>query len=420
MLRSTPRFDAARATRRRSFTSATPRRGFTLATPRRGFTLIELLVVITIITVLVAILLPAVQQAREAARRTQCKNQLKQLTLAVLNYEETYGAFPSNGTGTDWTGGGGWTNPDSNFRANYSRLSYVVPILPFLDEAPRFDAIQAGEPDHPIRPVPPGGPAPWEYSFQPFNWTSDGLTCPSDPGNPGGDNQCSYPASRGDFIGGDPSTNQFAGRAWTSGVLGRQCWFTTGDVSDGQSNTVLLGERLRGDFGRGQRDQPLVREGTLTGFSITASVTTPANCLAAISQRSDGLFFSAAASSDVKNRAGHRWNDAQPENMAFFTVLAPNSGSCSHNDAAPYNAASDSLGTCFNSGIDCHVTTATASSNHPGGLNASLADGSVRFITDAIDTGNLHVARPSPRGRSPYGVWGSLGTRAGADIVAAF
>src|SRR5476649_2064293 len=95
---------------------------------RHGFTLIELLVVIAIIAVLIALLLPAVQQAREAARRTQCKNNLKQLGLASANYESTYSRLPSGGKGVDVSLINLYGFPDSYFTA----------ILPFLDQAPVY------------------------------------------------------------------------------------------------------------------------------------------------------------------------------------------------------------------------------------------------------------------------------------------
>ncbi|MCA9087160.1 MAG: DUF1559 domain-containing protein [Planctomycetaceae bacterium] len=87
---------------------------------RKGFTLIELLVVIAIIAILIALLLPAVQQAREAARRSTCKNQMKQLGLALHNYHDTFNTFPPGG----WTGG--------------NELSFTTQILPYIDQAPLY------------------------------------------------------------------------------------------------------------------------------------------------------------------------------------------------------------------------------------------------------------------------------------------
>src|SRR6056297_544562 len=103
---------------------------------RAGFTLIELLVVIAIIAILVALLLPAVQQAREAARRSSCKNNLKQLGLALHNYHDTHGMFPINwGTGYDGT-----TNPTSSVQ-----FSWMTYILPYIEESALYDTINFNE-----------------------------------------------------------------------------------------------------------------------------------------------------------------------------------------------------------------------------------------------------------------------------------
>ena len=97
---------------------------------RRGFTLIELLVVIAIIAILIALLLPAVQQAREAARRTQCKNNLKQIGLAMHNYHDTFLKFPSGGSGN----------------SQYWGHSQWVSILPFADQAPLYNQWNFNQP----------------------------------------------------------------------------------------------------------------------------------------------------------------------------------------------------------------------------------------------------------------------------------
>ena len=101
---------------------------------RRGFTLIELLVVIAIIAILIALLLPAVQQAREAARRTQCKNNLKQFGLALHNYHDAFGFFAPSGPGLP-NGHPNDTNP---------RVGWQVRILPYMDQAPLFNQLDFG------------------------------------------------------------------------------------------------------------------------------------------------------------------------------------------------------------------------------------------------------------------------------------
>ena len=98
-----------------------------------GFTLVELLVVITIIGILIALLLPAVQAAREAARRMQCNNNLKQSALAMLNHESTYGSFPSAGWGANWVG-------DANYGTGRRQPGgWIYAILPFIEQQAVYD-----------------------------------------------------------------------------------------------------------------------------------------------------------------------------------------------------------------------------------------------------------------------------------------
>ncbi|MCA9065654.1 MAG: DUF1559 domain-containing protein, partial [Planctomycetaceae bacterium] len=160
----------------------------------RGFTLIELLVVIAIIAILIALLLPAVQQAREAARKTECKNNLKQFGLALHNYHDTFRRFVFCKGGTLGYGDA------SRLDGNYDRRSGVISLLPFMEQDNLYKLIEAG--DNTTTPkVPPGGAAPWTGNWGGYDQRIGFFKCPSDPGILRPKGVISYAFCRGDFIG---------------------------------------------------------------------------------------------------------------------------------------------------------------------------------------------------------------------------
>ncbi len=139
---------------------------------RRGFTLIELLVVIAIIAILIALLLPAVQQAREAARRTQCKNNVKQMGLALHNYHDTFNMFPPNIT-------------DNVYNSTSRGRSWIVAILPYIDQAPMFNNLNFNLPlaNSATNPLPA---ADFNVNTNAAVMSLPALLCPSDSTNGNG------------------------------------------------------------------------------------------------------------------------------------------------------------------------------------------------------------------------------------------
>jgi prepilin-type N-terminal cleavage/methylation domain-containing protein/prepilin-type processing-associated H-X9-DG protein len=347
----------------------------------RGFTLIELLVVIAIIAVLIALLLPAVQAAREAARRAQCTNNLKQLALACNNYESTHGCFPA---GTYYM----WPLTCARWKQG---PSFLIGLMPFIEGVTVYNS--------------------YNYMLHPYqadNMTVMGagfsaLWCPSDPdvaapvqaatprtylGSCSGVNgtfsppwnlyHTSYGGSAGVLpaypnapAGVDPNYSSYLSQA--TGVIHFGSSTKIAAITDGTSNTFLLAER---------------------NFHLLYP---------AAAQQVWFLFFSGAYSDTM------------------FTTLYPvNPQRVLQGEAQDYDVPGGG-----------NATEEAAGSNHPGGANFAMCDGSVRFIKDSIQSWMINPSTGLPNGitypgtttsyivapGTQYGVYQSLSTRSGGEVI---
>ncbi|MEZ5941535.1 MAG: DUF1559 domain-containing protein [Planctomycetaceae bacterium] len=324
---------------------------------RKGFTLIELLVVIAIIAVLIALLLPAVQQAREAARRSQCKNNLKQIGLALHNYHETHSAFPPGRTRNTYSG-----ITDAWYTGN---IAWVPRILSFMDQAPIFNTINwdlgqgtSGTDGHGgVNGTNPTGARRQFLSV---------MRCPSDPGN--GAVPWTTPAGakvNGAAPNGGYASGNYLGCIGTgtrlngspNGLFGQNTRFKFRDITDGTSNTIAVGEAIIGFY----------RENTNDSGNNTPCV---------------------AGAKDTGNthQAGYSWFYGYfPQSCFFNTYVGPNAKA-----------------------IDCGVNSdrvnQAARSVHSGGVQILLCDGSVRFAGENID----------------LTTWSNLGNKADGNVVGEF
>ncbi len=339
----------------------------------RGFTLIELLVVIAIIAVLVAILLPAVQQAREAARNSQCKNNLKQLGIALHSYHETYGSFPPNFVGTS-------QNPAGANDDNSLRLGPTYGLLPYLDQVALFNTINS----QPNQGKRPWDAAPW--------WDTDlaALICPSDTFQNRDRGKNNYVFCKGDRTTALEDNELERHR----GFMAKWHDLKLRDIMDGASNTIAVSECRRSVAYGG--DNLEVYGQVLKNLAGVGA--NPLLCRNAVEPGNPARFV---AGSDGDNIRGMRWADGRTAFLGFQTILPPNSPSCSQGGNEDTNNA-----------------VYSAASAHAGGVNALMADGSTQFISENIDTGNLSATPPgADSSKSPYGVWGAMGTRAASDKV---
>ncbi|HVX62532.1 MAG TPA: DUF1559 domain-containing protein [Pirellulales bacterium] len=351
---------------------------------RRAFTLVELLVVIAIIGILIALLLPAVQAAREAARRSQCVNNLKQLGLGLQNYHDVNLSFPAGCGGT--TGNYPYSNN--------GRISPFIPLLPFVEQGPLYDQIKAGG-----NGQLPYGPPGWS-GWKNWNVQVPSLLCPSDTRPhpaPGANGENNYAFSHGDSINNiylwnsDPIN-------WSRGMFTNNKTVTMSMVTDGTSNTIIASERLRASFSAGSQPKVNVRQGTIPNIAVN---TNPGSCLT----NASGMYYNDPTV--AFGYFGTNWTDCETVRCGFNTVLPPNSPSC--NVISTY---------CTGCGVtDAQGGVYSPTSNHPGGANGVMVDGSVRFISDNINTGNLGAAEVNV-GPSPYGVWGAMGSKNGDEGAA--
>ena len=351
--------------------------------PRRGFTLIELLVVIAIIAVLIALLLPAVQAAREAARRAQCTNNLKQIGLAIANYESVNGSYAP-------TGDSGTTPPGKATLPEFY-ISQKARLLPFLEQQALYNSINVfGQYNAAVQATVR------VTTVNAFLCPSDGnIPTAPDIANSATGAMTNYPNTLGmdirtnDYILSGPTyflgnaaETSCAGAALSSPLNGLK---TVASVIDGTSNTAAFSEFVKGTGSLAGDGRHMVYRGMPQGSSC--GYYNAANHAAA----------QYAIYQDCQNRAntwgyqfkGRIWLSAvEGDGGGYVHTMPPNKKSCFFGASWPGTQA---------------WTDIAASSNHPGGVNVLFLDGTVRFVKDSI----------------AYNTWLALGTVAGGEIVSA-
>lgn len=329
---------------------------------RTGFTLVELLVVIAIIGILIALLLPAVQAAREAARRMKCQNNLKQIGLAMHNYHGAHRMFPP----------GRFVNPIDGQGRCFSAYAH---LLPFLEAASLYDLInfQANPEDAPNAPV--------------LEQTIPFFLCPSDPqrklqGNSATHN---YPLNTGTTY---PVSPRNAFGTPVTGVFFENSAVGFHDLQDGSSQTVCISETIQSEGG------PSVWDGTskTQGFVLTAG--------------NDNLFNGPpltdyasqchGAGKLLQQTRGSRWLYGAPGHSMYNHLRPPNDRDVDCRGGIPHSIKTDALWRALSLNV-------AARSRHPGGVNALHCDGHVRFYPSTI----------------AQETWQALGSRNGGDIVEA-
>ncbi len=321
---------------------------------RRGFTLVELLVVIAIIGILIALLLPAVQAAREAARRSQCTNNLKQFGVAIHNYHDVFRHLPSSDAGV-WTGAGTLQN---------TGISEHARLLQYMEQLNVYQLI-----DFRLKWNDPANAQAAATRVPTF-------MCPSDPATtvPAIYGPNNYYGNQGAQIlyGGVPPTNPSNanfGMPPADGVFFTNSFLPFADIRDGLSATAAFSEKVTGDFNNG------ISTPKSDTFRPDTAPSTPDQALADC-RAIDVTNLSKQGYSNV----GAPWLEGYHSTTYYYHVAPPNDRSCMYPPG--------------------RIMT-TANSYHAGGVQMCLCDGSVRFVNDGID----------------LLVWRAAGTRASGEAL---